>query len=73
MIKTRTAPSLSLSPIMAGGDSTLRRILKQVDVNRRGPRRLLSGTSSFRETSIARDNQSQNADARDSSTQSAIV
>lgn len=65
--KSRTAPSLSLSPIMTGTDNSLGRILKQVDVNRR-PRRLL-GTTNFRETTIAKVNHSLNTDAKDNSSQ----
>nr|XP_012141567.1 PREDICTED: uncharacterized protein LOC105662579 [Megachile rotundata] len=62
IIKTRTS-SLSLSPI--GTDNSLGRILKQVDLYRRGPRRLLSNTSSF--NGIIKDNHLQNANAKDNS------
>ncbi|KOC62921.1 hypothetical protein WH47_03112 [Habropoda laboriosa] len=74
MIKSRTAPSLSLSPIITSTENSLGRILKQVDLHRRAPRRLLSSsTSNFRENAIARDSQLQNADTKDRSSQSAIA
>ncbi|KAK1130507.1 hypothetical protein K0M31_018639 [Melipona bicolor] len=69
ILKTRTAPSLSLSPIMKSTDNSLGRILKQADVNKR-PRCLLS-SSSFRENIIGRDNQSQNIE--DNGSQSMIA
>lgn len=62
ILKTRTAPSLSLSPIMKSTDNSLSRILKQVDINKR-PRRLLTNSSSFRENIIGKDNQSQKVEA----------
>lgn len=72
IIKSRTAQSLSLSPILTRADNSLEQILKQVDVNRHGPRRLLSNSSNFHETGIAKDNHLQNAHAKDSSSRSVI-
>lgn len=40
--RSRTLPPLSLSPIMSGTEGSLSRILRQVDINRRGPKRALS-------------------------------
>lgn len=73
MIKTRTASSLNLSPIMTGTENALGRILKQVDVNKRGPRRLLSSMTNFRESNITKDKQPQNMNSTESNSQSAIV
>lgn len=70
IIKTRTAPSLSLSPITKNSENSLGRILKQVEINKRGPRRLLSSSSSFRENIIAKDNQLSSVDTKNNNSQS---
>ncbi|EFN89234.1 hypothetical protein EAI_07741 [Harpegnathos saltator] len=55
IVKSRTVPTLSLSPITTGSEGNLERILRQVDINRRGPRRLLSGSISFRDHDFTKD------------------
>ncbi|XP_072750193.1 uncharacterized protein [Anoplolepis gracilipes] len=57
IVKNRTASSINLSPILTGSEGNLERILRQVNFTR--PRRLLSGTNSFRDRDFAREMHSQ--------------
>ncbi|KAM0736849.1 hypothetical protein ACS0PU_006498 [Formica fusca] len=57
IIKNRTASSVTLSPILTGSEGNLERILRQVNLTR--PRRLISGSNSFRDRDFAKEMQSQ--------------
>lgn len=57
VVKGRTASNITLSPILTGSEDNLERILRRVDLNR--PRRLLSGSSSFRERDFTKETQYQ--------------
>ncbi|KAL6430344.1 hypothetical protein ACFW04_007800 [Cataglyphis niger] len=57
IFKNRSASSVTLSPILTGSEGNLERILRQVNLTR--PRRLISGSNSFRDRDFAKEMQSQ--------------
>jgi len=55
--KNRTTSNVSLSPILTGSEGNLERILRRVESNR-GPRRLLSASTSLHDHDFAQETQS---------------